>query len=61
MTLHVIAVQGRSTLWVWTIRDNAGGLLDSSSTQYRSMADAEAQGRARIAALEERRQECLRS
>jgi hypothetical protein len=42
--------------WVWTIRDNAGVLVEESRTQFRSAADAELQGRARIAEFEESRQ-----
>ena len=56
MTVHIVAVRGHSMWWVWTIRDNAGVLVEESRTQFRSAADAESQGRARIAEFEESRQ-----
>ena len=56
MTLHLVAVRGRSTWWVWAIRDNSGVLVEESKTQFLSAAAAELQGRARIAEFEERRQ-----
>ena len=52
MTLHIVAVQGRSTWWIWAIRDKAGALVEESRTQFRSAAAAEIQGRARIAEFE---------
>jgi hypothetical protein len=57
MTLQLVAVRGRSTWWVWTIRDSAGVLVEESKTQFLSAAAAELQGRARIAEVEERRRE----
>jgi len=55
ITLHLVSIQGRSTWWVWTIRDDAGVLVEQSTTQFLSAAAAESQGRARIAEFEERR------
>ena len=57
MTLHLVAVRGRSTWWMWTIRDSTGVLVEESKTQFLSAAAAELQGRARIAEVEERRRE----
>jgi hypothetical protein len=57
MKLHLVEIRGRSTWWVWTIRDSAGVLVEESTTQYLSAAAAESQGRARIAEFEERRQQ----
>jgi hypothetical protein len=57
MTLHLVAVRGRSTWWVWTIRDSTGVLVEESKMQFLSAAAAELQGRARIAEVEERRRE----
>lgn len=56
MTLHIVAVRGHSMWWVWMIRDSAGVLVEESRTQFRSAADAELQGRTRIAEFEESRQ-----
>jgi len=56
MTLDIVAVRGHATWWVWAIRDKAGVLIEKSTTQFRSAAAAEAQGRARTAEFEERRQ-----
>lgn len=56
MTLDVVAVRGHSTWWVWAIRDKQGALIEESTTQFRSAAAAESEGRARIAEFEERRQ-----
>jgi hypothetical protein len=57
MTLHLVAVRGRSTWWMWTIRDSTGVLVEESKTQFLSAAAAELQGRARIAEVQERRGE----
>lgn len=54
MTLHLVAIQGHATWWVWAIRDKAGVLVEKSTTQFRSTAAAESEGRARIAEFEER-------
>lgn len=56
MTLHIDAVRGQSTWWIWAIRDTAGIMVEESATQFRSAAAAEAHGRARLAVFEERRQ-----
>ena len=56
MTLQILATRGHATWWVWAIRDKAGVLVEESTTQFRSAAAAEVQGRARIAEFEERRQ-----
>ena len=53
MTLHLESVQGRSTWWVWTIRNTAGVLIEQSTIQFRSAEAAEVQGRARLAAFQE--------
>jgi hypothetical protein len=55
MTLHIDAVKGHSTWWMWAIRDTAGVVVEESATQFRSAAAAEAHGRARLAVFEERR------
>ena len=55
MTLQIVAARGHATWWIWTIRDKAGALVEQSTTQFRSAAAAEAQGRARIAEFEARR------
>ena len=55
MTRQIVAARGHATWWIWTIRDNAGVLVEQSTTQFRSAAAAEAQGRARIAEFEARR------
>jgi hypothetical protein len=57
MKLHLASVRGRSTWWVWEIRDDAGALLEGSTTQFLSAEAAESQGRARIAEFEARRRE----
>jgi hypothetical protein len=54
VTLHIVEIRGRSMWWSWVIRDNAGVLVEESRTQYRSAAEAELQGRARIVDLENR-------
>lgn len=51
MTLHIVAVRGHSTWWVWVIRDEAGVLIEASTTQFRSAAAAESEGSGRIAEL----------
>ena len=56
MTLHIVAVRGHSTWWIWAIRDKVGALVEQSTTQFRSAAAAEIQGRTRIAQFEESRQ-----
>jgi hypothetical protein len=53
MTLHVEAVQGRSTWWVWTIRSTAGVLIEQSTMQFRSAEAAEVNGRERLAAFQD--------
>ncbi len=53
MTLHLEAVQGRSTWWMWAIRNTAGVLIEQSTMQFRSAEAAEVQGRARLAAFQE--------
>jgi hypothetical protein len=55
MTLQVVAVRGHSTWWVWAIRDEAGALVEEGTTQFRSAAAAEVEGRVRIADFEARR------
>ena len=55
MTLHIEAVRGQATWWMWTIRDPAGTLIEESTMQFRSAEAAEAQGRSRLAAFEEDR------
>ncbi len=55
MTLHIVATRGHSTWWIWTIRDKTGALIEESTTQFRSAAAAEAEGRARIAEFQARR------
>lgn len=49
MTLDIVAVRGHSTWWIWMIRDKAGVVVEESTTQFRSAAAAEVEGRARIA------------
>jgi hypothetical protein len=56
MTLHIVAVRGHSPWWIWVIRDKAGALVEQSTTQFRSAADAEVHGRARISQFELGRQ-----
>jgi hypothetical protein len=53
MTLHLEAVQGRSTWWVWTIRNTAGVLIEQSTMQFRSAEAAEVNGQARLAVFKE--------
>lgn len=55
MTLHLEAVRGHSTWWIWAIRDKSGVLIEESTTQYRSAAAAESNGKARIVEVEEGR------
>jgi hypothetical protein len=55
--LHIVEIRGRSPWWTWVIRDSAGVLVEESLTQFRSAADAELKGRARIADLEHRRRQ----
>ena len=55
MTLDVVAVRGHATWWIWTIRDKSGAVIEESTTQFRSAAAAELQGRTRIAEFDERR------
>ena len=57
MTLHIDAVRGQATWWVWAIRDTAGALIEESTMQFRSAEAAEAQGRARLAVFEEERRQ----
>lgn len=57
MTLHIDAVRGQSTWWVWVIRDTAGVLIEESTIQFRSAAAAEVSGRARLAVFEEERRQ----
>jgi hypothetical protein len=53
MTLHLEAVQGRSTWWVWIIRNTAGVLIEQSTMQFRSAEAAEVNGQARLAVFKE--------
>jgi hypothetical protein len=53
MTLHLEAVQGRATWWVWTIRNTAGVLIEQSTMQFRSAEAAEVNGQARLAVFKE--------
>lgn len=53
MTLHIEAVRGQATWWMWTIRSPAGALVEESAIQFRSAEAAEAHGRARLAVFEE--------
>jgi hypothetical protein len=53
MTLQIVAVRGHSTWWFWTIRDEAGILVEQSTMQFRSAAAAEEHGHARLAAFGE--------
>jgi hypothetical protein len=55
MILQIVAVQGYATWWMWTIRSAGNVLVEQSTMQFRSAAEAEARGRARLAELEERR------
>jgi hypothetical protein len=55
VTLHIVEIRGRSMWWTWVIRDSTGVLVEESRTQFRSAAEAELRGRARIADLENRR------
>ena len=57
MTLHIDAVRGQATWWVWTIRDAAGVLIEESTMQFRSAEAAELHGRARLAVFEEERRQ----
>jgi len=52
MTLDIVAIRGRSTWWVWKIRDKAGVLVEESKMQFLSAAAAESEGRARLANLD---------
>ena len=54
MTLSLTAIQGRSTWWVWTIRDTNGALVEASTVQFLSAQTAEIHGRARLAEIEDR-------
>jgi hypothetical protein len=54
MTLHLESIQGRTTWWVWVIRNLAGVVVEQSTMQFRSAQAAQAHGRARLMALEER-------
>jgi len=56
MTLHVVAVRGHSTWWIWAIRDPVGVHVEESTMQFASAKAAEAHGRARLAELERYRQ-----
>jgi len=53
MKLDIVAVQGYATWWIWVIRDNTGVVVEKSTTQFRSAATAESQGRARITQLDQ--------
>jgi hypothetical protein len=55
VTLHIVEIRGRAMWWTWVIRDSTGVLVEESRTQFRSAAEAELRGRARIADLENRR------
>lgn len=52
MTLHIEAVRGQATWWVWMIRNPAGTLIEESTMQFRSPEAAEVHGRARLAVFE---------
>jgi hypothetical protein len=56
MTLHVVAVRGHSTWWMWAIRDTVGVRVEESTMQFASATAAEAHGRARLTELEQERQ-----
>lgn len=53
MKLEITAASGHAAWWVWTIRDDAGALVEASTTQFRSAGAAETQGRARMGELQE--------
>jgi len=53
MTLDIVAVQGYATWWIWVIKDNAGGVVEKSTMQFRSAATAESKGRDRIAQIDQ--------
>jgi hypothetical protein len=57
MTLHLEAVRGQATWWMWMIRDPAGTLVEESAIQFRSAEAAEAHGRSRLAAFEDDRRQ----
>jgi hypothetical protein len=52
MTLHVVAVRGHATWWIWAIQDTTGAHVEESTMQFASAAAAEAHGRARLVELE---------
>jgi hypothetical protein len=56
MTLHVVAVRGHSTWWIWAIRDTAGAHIEESAMQFASAAAAHVHGNARVAELKKDRQ-----